>query len=302
MRITSAGLVGIGTSAPEEKLHVNGTVKSLGLLVKSVNDEGTLTLQNSTTGSGASNGFFLQAYLNDVYASNQENGKMFFRTNSTNRLTILADGKIGIGTSAPTVPLMVQSNETQPLLLKGANDKQMVVETTGGSTQITSYQLKNSAYSWQIENGRSANTFTIRSSGGGERMRIDSSGNLKFNSGYGSVATAYGCRAWVNFKGTGTVAIRESGNVSSITDLGTGFYQINFATAMTDVNYAVSGISRGYNDGASNPSNFTTTAIDRDTNSLSTGFVKICSGRTGSSGSTSSEFLDMETQTVAVFR
>jgi hypothetical protein len=53
-----------------------------------------------------------------------------------------------------------------------------------------------------------------------ERMRIDSSGNLKFNSGYGSVATAYGCRAWVNFNGTGTVAIRASGNVSSITDNG----------------------------------------------------------------------------------
>ena len=93
-------------------------------------------------------------------------------------ITIDSSERVGIGTSAPTVPLMVQSNETQPLLLKGANDKQMVVETTGGSTQITSYQLKNSAYSWQIENGRSANTFTIRSSGGGERVRIDASGNF----------------------------------------------------------------------------------------------------------------------------
>ena len=59
-----------------------------------------------------------------------------------------------------------------------------------------------------------------------------------FNSGYGSVATAYGCRAWVNFNGTGTVAIRDSGNVSSITDLGTGLYTANFATAMPDANYA----------------------------------------------------------------
>ena len=128
------------------------------------------------------------------------------------------------------------------------------------------------------------------------------SGDFKMNSGYGSVATAYGVRAWVNFDGQGTIAIRESGNVSSLTDLGTGFYQINFTTAMPDVNYAVCGMSRGYDDGASNPSNFTTTAIDRDADAISTGFVKICAGRTGPSGSTSSDFLDMETQTVAVFR
>ena len=51
-------------------------------------------------------------------------------------------------------------------------------------------------------------------------------------------APIYACRAWVNFDGTGTVAIRESGNVSSITDNGTGDYTINFSTAMEDLNYA----------------------------------------------------------------
>lgn len=77
------------------------------------------------------------------------------------------------------------------------------------------------------------------SEGGVEAARIDSSANLQFNSGYGSVATAYACRAWVNFNGTGVVAIRASGNVSSITDVGTGDYLVNFTTAMPDVNYAV---------------------------------------------------------------
>ena len=77
------------------------------------------------------------------------------------------------------------------------------------------------------------------STGGTERMRIDSSGNLLFNSGYGSAATAYGCRAWVNFNGTGTPAIRASGNVSSITDVNTGRYYVNLTTAMPDTNYAV---------------------------------------------------------------
>ncbi len=49
---------------------------------------------------------------------------------------------------------------------------------------------------------------------------------------------SYACRAWVNFNGTGTVAIRASGNVSSITDLGVGQYQVNFTTSMPDANYA----------------------------------------------------------------
>jgi lysine/ornithine N-monooxygenase len=48
----------------------------------------------------------------------------------------------------------------------------------------------------------------------------------------------YTCKAWVNFNGTGTVAIRASGNVSSITDNGTGDYTINFTTAMSDANYS----------------------------------------------------------------
>jgi hypothetical protein len=51
-------------------------------------------------------------------------------------------------------------------------------------------------------------------------------------------APIYACRAWVNFNGTGTVAIRASGNVSSITDNGTGDYTINFTTAMPDADYA----------------------------------------------------------------
>lgn len=52
-------------------------------------------------------------------------------------------------------------------------------------------------------------------------------------------APSYLCRAWVNFQGTSTVTIRASGNVSSITDNGTGDYTVNFTTAMPDVNYAV---------------------------------------------------------------
>lgn len=64
----------------------------------------------------------------------------------------------------------------------------------------------------------------------------------KFNQWLNSDGTEnYKCRAWVNFNGTGTVAIRASGNVSSITDNGIGSYTVNLATAMPDTNYSAQG-------------------------------------------------------------
>jgi len=86
---------------------------------------------------------------------------------------------------------------------------------------------------------RSATDTIDFAEGGVATGQFDSSGNFKFNSGYGSVKTAFGCRAWVNFDGTGTIAIRASGNVSSLTDNGTGYYSVNFTTAMVDANYCV---------------------------------------------------------------
>lgn len=70
--------------------------------------------------------------------------------------------------------------------------------------------------------------------------------------------TGYGitdekCKAWVNFNGTGTVAIRASANVSSITDNGTGNYTVNFTTAMSDANYCVQSQGEGANSNGNPP-------------------------------------------------
>jgi len=105
----------------------------------------------------------------------------------------------------------------------GSND----IITSDGAGNVTLNASLSGFTSTGIDDNATSNALTL-----------DSSSNLQFNSGYGSVATAYGCRFWVNFNGTGTVAIRASGNVSSITDNGTGIYWINLATAMPDVNYA----------------------------------------------------------------
>jgi len=58
----------------------------------------------------------------------------------------------------------------------------------------------------------------------------------------GSLDTSYvvngSAKAWINFNGTGTIAARDSANLSSLTDLSTGTYQINFSNAFTNGNYA----------------------------------------------------------------
>lgn len=73
------------------------------------------------------------------------------------------------------------------------------------------------------------------------QAQVRANGDLLFNSGYGSCATAYGCRAWVSFNGT-TGATRGSGNVTSVTRTGTGAYTIALTTAMPDTNYAITAI------------------------------------------------------------
>ena len=68
------------------------------------------------------------------------------------------------------------------------------------------------------------------------------SGDLKFNSGYGSVATAYGVRVWLRYDQVNNV-VEASGGVSSVADGGAGVYTINFTNTMPDADYALSGWS-----------------------------------------------------------
>jgi hypothetical protein len=88
-------------------------------------------------------------------------------------------------------------------------------------------------------------------------------------------APIFGLRAWVNFNGTGTVAILGSGNVSSVTDNNLGDYTISFVTAMSDTNYAVvaSAAGTGTSDPAAwiNNAVYTTSSVRITTGFSSTG-------------------------------
>ena len=134
-------------------------------------------------------------------------------------------------------------------------------------------------------------------------LTVDGSGNItptnnltatSLSTSSGS-APSYSARAWVNFNGTGTVAIRDSGNVSSITDDAVGRYTVNFATNMPDINYSVSGIAQDTLAGASSNSPSVTINDATSSTTTSTLYIAVISGN----GST---FMDSPTITVQIIR
>jgi hypothetical protein len=91
-------------------------------------------------------------------------------------------------------------------------------------------------------------------------------------------APIYMCRAWVNFNGTGTVAIFASGNVTSITDNGTGLYTVNMTTALSDINYTVvTGVSPRYAAGSAFANLFSNSATT-EVAPTTTAFTLRCGG------------------------
>lgn len=115
------------------------------------------------------------------------------------------------------------------------------------TTAANAQKLNNQNWYWSGQGGQPT---WVWGGSDGTNMWVYNPANFSVNyansAGYASAFTtvvgsapSYACRAWVNFKGTGTVAIRASGNVSSITDNGAGDYTLNFTTAMHDANYNI---------------------------------------------------------------
>lgn len=134
-------------------------------------------------------------------------------------------------------------------------------------------------------------TSTVFGQVSGQRLNQSVEANLNVT----GAAPMYACRAWVNFNGTGTVSIRASGNVSSITDNGSGDYTVNFATAMPDNDYSISGYA-GYNASFSGDIGMVGyRGTDTDQGFTASSVRVLTAGNFGSK-------FDMPTVSVAIFR
>lgn len=191
---------------------------------------GAIGVANGGTGTTTAftSGAVVFAGASGVYS---QDPTQLFWDNTNNRL--------GIGTSSPSQTLSVSGNS----IVTGTSyfaDSQYYSLISG----TTAYMNFGSG-AW-IEYQRSASKFVGYI--GSSATFVAEASNFQFNSGYGSVATAYGCRAWVSFVGS-TASIRASGNVTSVTRNATGDFTVNFTNAMPNVNYAVTALGCATTDG-----------------------------------------------------
>ena len=222
----TSGNVGVGTTSPTNFVgYKTGTANG--------STSGLFTVQANGTDSG----YIYADATAFIIDSKTATPTLSFKTNGSERLRIDSSGNVGIGTSTPT-----DTNGFGKIVdLNGTSGAAFYARTAGSGTNVTTFG--NYGTDGYISNNGAGN---IRfSNAGAERMRIDASGNLLFNSGYGSVATAYGCRVWVNYD-SNAQSIIGSGGVSSVTYNSGGLWTINFSVTMPDSNYAVTCGSTSY--------------------------------------------------------
>jgi len=168
---------------------------------------------------------------------------MTFYTGGSERVRVDTSGKVQVGTTTARGMVHSYAASYSPATSAWATAASFTASGTFGG----GVSLVDGTAGWGMWSQDSGVNFAIgqgSTSGAlSEKMRIAATGQMSTTDGTGAMALAYDARAWVIFNGTGTIAILGSGNVSSITDGGTGTYTMNFTTAMPDANYNAVGMS-----------------------------------------------------------
>jgi hypothetical protein len=194
---------------------------------------GTTASAPAFTGSDTDTGVYFPA-----------NNQVRLSTNGTLAIAIDASQNVGVGTASPVAPMHAFGTSITAAATTTASAG--ILRVAGSATNaLFCGSFSDSPFGMCLQTNSASYPLALQPAGGNVGIGtanptslLTVNGNIAFNSGYGSAAVAYGTRAWVNFNGTGVVAIRGSGNVSTITDLGVGSYSVNFTTAMPDVNYS----------------------------------------------------------------
>lgn len=152
--------------------------------------------------------------------------------------SIFADtgGNVGFGL-APSYKVDIADNTTgTQMRLSGSGGNGVSINLNSTSTNGRQYRIGSNFVTATGE-------FAIYDATGAKRLYeiTPAGGHLSSIEGQSGMYSDFRCRAWVNFNGTGTVAIRAGGNVSSISDFGTGQYGINFTASMPDAHYVLGG-------------------------------------------------------------
>ena len=214
MVVTTDGNVGIGTTSPQGKLHVYSdnvgtpSADADDFIIEKTGDTGLSILSTSTGriyfGDTASND---QGSIRYVHGDNS----MRFETDSAERMRIGSNGYVGIGTSSPSTKLTVLANSANGIDLAQdpddvSNSGRLFFTTSGGSNSI-----RSTSGALQFSTGATAGT-----SSGTERMRIDSSGNVRLANTSMNIDNSGNTATGLSVASTGITHIATSGNNTSL--------------------------------------------------------------------------------------
>ena len=142
-------------------------------------------------------------------------------------MRLTSGGYLAVGTDAVNT-----TGQVRQLTVSSAGTPEFVLRDTSQSADSRNWRMFNAGNTLYFGTLNDAGT------AGTDAMKLTSGANLQFNSGYGSVATAYGCRAWCYYNNSQTIS--ASANFSSITIVANpGDVRLNFTTYMPDANYCV---------------------------------------------------------------